>query len=550
MPNFFSYKKDKSIKDKGVIESETKGFVRFETHDNHIDVHFQEVNADETLGEYIYDSNGSWAKIGKPVDKNSEFIKYSIFEYAMDSMDFVSEGATVFVLRRNENDWAKEVTNEVLILPPIICPIDGILEIIIAEKKQINNNDLVCRIHFNFEVENANTPMGNVFRGKFDKFEIPKPVRNSNIITGKYIFLTKWLVNNGDEVEKGDEILEVKGGNSDSLYFTYTLKSKATGIIEFVKTPTRHFVADNLKQKELLYLVYKTEKIRFNHLYLNEIDIHVDDFTNSKTIKWKVVGGLKSPYNSNIYNPIGGIISDSSEGKSLIFSFQNHSSKDFIVFNFFSKEYKLTINDKIYFLFEDNELISFKISEKSYNINHNWKQLFETKIPITLDELNSFKNKRLEKWRIELTSSNQKITGIANNDWYQGDNFQKVLHNLTSEYLDAVALHIENHTPLLNRMESEPDVSENSEECYVYLMIDLSNNFHKIGISNSPKYREKTLQSDKPTIELICAKKFPSRKIAESIEKALHSTFMERRIRGEWFVLIEKEIEEIRQTLK
>jgi len=84
----------------------------------------------------------------------------------------------------------------------------------------------------------------------------------------------------------------------------------------------------------------------------------------------------------------------------------------------------------------------------------------------------------------------------------------------------------------------------------VYLMIDTTNNFHKIGISNSPEYREKTLQSDKPTIELICAKKFPSRKIAESIEKALHTTFADKRLRGEWFELNNTEIEDIKETFK
>jgi hypothetical protein len=81
-------------------------------------------------------------------------------------------------------------------------------------------------------------------------------------------------------------------------------------------------------------------------------------------------------------------------------------------------------------------------------------------------------------------------------------------------------------------------------------MIDLTNKFHKIGISNYPEYREKTLQSEKPMIELLCPKKYPSRRIAESIEKALHSTFNEKRIRGEWFELDESEIDEISKTLK
>lgn len=58
-----------------------------------------------------------------------------------------------------------------------------------------------------------------------------------------------------------------------------------------------------------------------------------------------------------------------------------------------------------------------------------------------------------------------------------------------------------------------------SEECYVYLMKDKSN-FHKIGISSEPEWRERTLQSQQPNIKLIAAKKYVNRRIAANIEKA------------------------------
>ena len=66
--------------------------------------------------------------------------------------------------------------------------------------------------------------------------------------------------------------------------------------------------------------------------------------------------------------------------------------------------------------------MSFKISEKSYKVISNWKQLFEAKVPITQEELNSFKTKKLLKWRIELKGTNQIINGLANNSWYKNDN--------------------------------------------------------------------------------------------------------------------------------
>ena len=86
--------------------------------------------------------------------------------------------------------------------------------------------------------------------------------------------------------------------------------------------------------------------------------------------------------------------------------------------------------------------------------------------------------------------------------------------------------------------------------CYVYLMKDTSNGYYKIGISNTPEYRERTLQSEKPSIEMIACKKFPTRKIAESIESALHTSYSQQRLRGEWFNLNDADVAAIIETLK
>ena len=81
-------------------------------------------------------------------------------------------------------------------------------------------------------------------------------------------------------------------------------------------------------------------------------------------------------------------------------------------------------------------------------------------------------------------------------------------------------------------------------------MKDTTNGYYKIGISNKPEYREKTLQSEKPTIELLTCKKYPTRKIAEAIESALHSAYSQQRIRGEWFNLDDVDVATIIETLK
>src|SRR5205823_2962088 len=68
---------------------------------------------------------------------------------------------------------------------------------------------------------------------------------------------------------------------------------------------------------------------------------------------------------------------------------------------------------------------------------------------------------------------------------------------------------------------SQPRLKVENEECYVYLMYDTKTFCYKIGISNEPEWREKTLQSEKPSIKRVAAKKFVNRRIAANIEKAL-----------------------------
>jgi hypothetical protein len=72
------------------------------------------------------------------------------------------------------------------------------------------------------------------------------------------------------------------------------------------------------------------------------------------------------------------------------------------------------------------------------------------------------------------------------------------------------------------------DISKPNQVCYI--MKNKRNNLYKIGVSNNPKYRERTLQSEEPEIELI--KVFKS-----NIENQLHRDYSKYRVRGEWFNL-------------
>jgi T5orf172 domain. len=95
----------------------------------------------------------------------------------------------------------------------------------------------------------------------------------------------------------------------------------------------------------------------------------------------------------------------------------------------------------------------------------------------------------------------------------------------------------------------EGNKSNKSTECYVYLMKDTANGRYKIGMSKKPEYREKTLQSEKPEITLVCSKKYNSRDEARKTEKELHQRFKSNRIRGEWFNLSVSDVENVRRYL-
>lgn len=89
----------------------------------------------------------------------------------------------------------------------------------------------------------------------------------------------------------------------------------------------------------------------------------------------------------------------------------------------------------------------------------------------------------------------------------------------------------------------EPDVDLSvfgNKVTKVYVMIDKSTGYYKIGRSNNPRTRERTLQSEKPTIEILNI--YDSR---VKDERALHEMFKEKRVRGEWFDLSGSDIQKI-----
>lgn len=85
------------------------------------------------------------------------------------------------------------------------------------------------------------------------------------------------------------------------------------------------------------------------------------------------------------------------------------------------------------------------------------------------------------------------------------------------------------------------ELSKPQKETCVYLMLNRRNGYYKIGESNNPKFREKTLQSEEPEIEL----QWWTNASLED-EDYLHWHFHSKRIRGEWFSLTLDDVEFIK----
>lgn len=78
----------------------------------------------------------------------------------------------------------------------------------------------------------------------------------------------------------------------------------------------------------------------------------------------------------------------------------------------------------------------------------------------------------------------------------------------------------------------------NNKEQKTYLIYNVNTNMYKIGRSNDPSRREATLQSEEPQLKLIST-------CEENIEKFLHKKYKSKRVRGEWFILTQQDVDEI-----
>lgn len=373
------------------------------------------------------------------------------------------------------------------------------------------------------------------------------------------------FVSNNSYVKKGDLIFEINcnihfknnnTGKRDLLEDSIKFYAPKDGYIQLYKKNVNILTFTNEKEN-ILFSIWEDKYKLIDGLCYNDIDIKTDDFNKEKHLFVRLIGNqridLKEEFSKFEYNHYTDYYFDFLSERlfsnliclsnhDLGFTLENISGKDYIKFIYNNNEYRLNENDKFLFLLANKEIVEIVLKGKPEKIDRQKRTYL---VPLTIEHIEMFKISEIEQVRIELLHENFKKDFSF--DTYLGYITQK----LFVDYHNAVISEFEDYKPLSKDdiIDVEENNQPNNEKCYVYLMVDTVNNYHKIGISNKPEYRENTLQSEKPSIELICFKKYPSRLIAKSIEKSLHTAFQDKRVRGEWFNLNEKDIDDIAKTL-
>jgi len=445
--------------------------------------------------------------------------KFYFYEYCKPDGEWIEKDEPICKIKIGESTGYMFKSGTVIASKP------GFLEWTVEKNCQLTEKMVFYKLHDKGIYEKENTIEKDEFKHYYSLDEYKSS-------------FVEWLVSDGDYVNIGDEIYKYK----DSKYNEFIHKAEKNGYIHIVE-PSKIY---SIKKNELLYYIRNQDNQRVIEKYQNIPSIIINDFTQSKNIVWSRVS-TKSRLGY-------GIISKSDDGLvDLNFTLNYLQNEDKIVFHFNSKQINPKQKDKISFLFESGELIEFCLNSNPVSIkNRNDEKVLEYKSSITKAELELFVNKDFRKWKIGLVNENREILGGEKGsiiDYESKENLITVIKKFVADYTSTVLSNIADYKPIENR-DLDLTTDKRDDVCYVYLMHDTSNGYYKIGISNKPYYREKTLQSEKPTIELIASKKFPVRKIAESIEKSLHSVFDDKRLRGEWFELDEKDVEHIIESLK
>ncbi len=373
-------------------------------------------------------------------------------------------------------------------------------------------------------------------------------------------FTLSWKISNGDYVHKGDLICTVQ-----TPFDTRSIHCKKNGYIDIVTTDIPSIRDMNtglnlsVESSYDLYNIYQDANGLMDK-YPSKVKMISDNTTGYKRTYWISLAGISDTrLEGDVYFEM-----DSEHGQKLYICPQYKDNKILLVVGANSKELKLSIGDQLALLFQDSLLPDqyqigvFTLSDENVMSSH---VLFDSAFEAEITPENLFRLATMNciRWKLISISNNKTIVRGKNESFWTSINISGIAFNSACWEFEkclkdnGIDCEPTGEEPFAvyddDKAFEEMGNFEDDDSCYVYLMEDVANGYYKIGISKKPEYRESTLQSEKPTIELVCMKKFPNRQIALSIEAALHKTYDEKRLRGEWFSLTSSDVVALKATL-
>lgn len=344
------------------------------------------------------------------------------------------------------------------------------------------------------------------------------------------------IPNTGDYVKVGDPLVDVK-------FIRYRKNERIEVGSHLILCDRNGYFLNPHEEsgwkKDFKCYIYPSIEMLLS-LHLNDYEIVKDPYSSQSQIKWDNWGHFCTDnYRRDDYC----IVLNLNKERPCI-SFQH------------KKRLTIRKSDTFIFLFEDNSTLTLKVLENPHKCE--WKFDLEIYLYLTESDIEQLCTKKWKSIKIEHFNGDPSIEVInqfpgRGEKYYDypisGTIFQKYVEKYI-QGLDESGVEWRDSSIRKPSQISENTTETSFEGVYVYLMIDTTNGFHKIGISNNPEYRERTLQSEKPSIEMICSKRFPTREIARAIESSLHSVYSTKNIRGEWFKLDDIDVIHLIETLK
>ena len=369
----------------------------------------------------------------------------------------------------------------------------------------------------------------------------------------------EWKVANFSHVSKEQHICSIIKNPNRYNKKEYKIYSPASGIITLsLNGETRDFECEeeiSNCNELLLFSVYKNrDSLIKNHFYFFD-RLEKDEFDGTMSLSWETCRRLpKCEEDESYLDEYPGLEMKADDGKYIIVSLELKNNIPYIVFSVDSKIIRLNNGDSIDLQFigidGNKSVLNFPITRN--HIEKKVSNVYDNSFycELSQDDISCMMNNDCVSWRVRFNKQPfMSVVGSNESIWCPKEYAGDVFRSYSSQFMQLIEeLQNEYTISFSSKSNSKPTVATN-ETCFVYLMVDTSNGYFKIGISNDPEYREHTLQSEKPTIEKLCAKEYPNRTIASAIESALHKAYESKRLRGEWFVLDADDVNAIIATL-